>query len=104
MLFIHPPYHRCNAIELAEKWSNMRREKHNKKRQEELEIKSFDRVWEFIKVPENFENVEYYHLKFAQKLFKWLFIARDKIYKKRIMEQELLKKENTCDINDDDII
>ena len=56
-----------------------------------LEEKSLDRVIKLINDTERYDNLDYYHLKFAQKLFKWLFVTRDKIWMKRFKSMTLLE-------------
>jgi hypothetical protein len=75
--------HVCTSIKIAEEFRKIQKEKTARLYKEHLEEKSLDRVIKLINDTERCDNLDYYYLKFAQKLFKWLFVARDKIWMKR---------------------
>ena len=75
--------HDCTSIKIAEEFRKIQKEKTARLYKEHLEEKSLDRVIKLINDTERCDNLDYYYLKFAQKLFKWLFVTRDKIWMKR---------------------
>jgi hypothetical protein len=77
------------SIKIAEEFRKIQKEKTARLYKEFLEEKSFDRVIKLINDTERCDNLDYYYLKFAQKLFKWLFVTRDKIWRKRLKSMPL---------------
>ena len=80
------------SLEMIVELNKIQREETARLYKKSLEEKSLDRVIKLINDTERYDNLDYYHLKFAQKLFKWLFVTRDKIWMKRFKSMTLLEK------------
>jgi len=92
--------HVSSAILIAEEFSKIQKEKTARLYKEHLEEKSLDRVIKLINDTERCDNLDYYYLKFAQKLFKWLFVTRDKIWMKRHESMTFLETAKFLEINE----
>ena len=92
--------HVCTSIEIAEEFSKIQKEKTARLYKEHLEEKSLDRVIKLINDTERCDNLDYYYLKFAQKLFKWLFVTRDKIWRKRLKSMPFLETAKFLEIHE----
>ena len=80
------------SLEMIVELNKIQQEKTARLYKKSLEEKSLDRVIKLINDTERYDNLDYYHLKFAQKLFKWLFVTRDKIWMKRFKSMTLLEQ------------